>query len=193
MEAKKLRVLFVDDEELEIVKVLRQEGYQADHWHDVENLDVLVDGRYQVVFLDVRGIGRKHNGNGLDVLKYVATYNPLVYRVVFSAKPFTARENEITRQFADRVVTKDCTTYELIDVLDRYAKSVSVDYVVAKIASQVPLGWFAKWKIKRGMALSEGQIGKLSKKVTVASDATKIVANIAATAAILVKAFGASS
>ncbi len=47
----------------------RRAVYDVDHWEDVDNLDNIVDGRHHVVFLDVRGVGGKYGGNGLDYWK----------------------------------------------------------------------------------------------------------------------------
>jgi CheY-like chemotaxis protein len=133
MDPKRLRLLFVDDEQLDIVGVLKAEGYDVEYWPDVESLEKLTDGRYHVLFLDVRGIGSKYGGNGLDVLKYVSTYNPLIYSVVFSAKPFNATEGELVRQHARHCISKDCTAYEVIDLLHEYAKGIDAKRVLAEL------------------------------------------------------------
>jgi len=185
--AKKLRVLFVDDEELEIIKALKGEGYDVEYWRDVDHLDGLCDGRYHVIILDVRGIGSKYGGNGLGVLKYVATHNPLIYTCIFSAKPFTGEEADIIRKYAGRSITKDCTLYELIDVLESYASTLTERKITELIESKFALRWWDKWSLKRGKPLSIGRLETLSKASKTGVDAIKIVSNMTTVAVTLYK------
>jgi hypothetical protein len=186
---KQLRILFIDDDRLEVVNTLKSEGYDVDYWEDVENLDKIVDGRFHVVFLDVRGIGAKYGGNGLDILKYVGVHNPLVYSVVFSAKPFTGAESELIRKHAKRSMTKDCTFYELVELLEDYAKSLSPAVVIDQLERTVRLGFIAKWRIRRGIGLPVNSIERLAKSSGLATDAVKIVANSTTIAVSLIKLF----
>lgn len=187
IDPKKLRILFVDDEELEVKNSLAREGYDVDYWKDVDSLDKLCDGKYQVIFLDIRGVGEKYGGSGLDILKYVASHNPLIYVAVFSAKPFTGDEAEIIRKFARRSITKDCTVYDIIEILEGYSASMTEAAVIQMLEGHVRLNWLAKWKIKRGQPLSPSQIEKIRKASALGADAVKIVANTTTIAAILIK------
>jgi DNA-binding NtrC family response regulator len=187
IDAKKLRVLFIDDEELEITHALKSEGYDIEHWRDVDNLDGLCDGRYHVIFLDVRGIGGKYGGNGLNVLKYIATHNPLIYTCIFSAKPFTGEEAETIRQYAGRAITKDCSTYDLIEILETYAATLSADKVTELLDNKLGLSWFDRWKLKRGQQLSQSRLARLSKASKAGADAIKVAANMTSAAMSLYK------
>lgn len=189
IDAKKLRILFVDDEDLEITNVLKREGYDVEHWRDVESLDQLCDGRYQVILLDVRGIGSKNGGNGLDILKYVATHNPLIYACVFSAKPFTGEEADIIRQYAGRSITKDCTAYDLIEILEAYASTLSEKKIMELLESKFEIGWYTKWQLKRGQKLSESRIARLGKASKIGVDAIKVAGNMTSVAIALYKIF----
>ncbi len=193
IDAKKLRILFVDDEHLEIISSLKHEGYDVEHWHDVDNLDNLCDGRHQIILLDVRGIGGKYGGNGLDVLKYVSTHNPLIFTCIFSAKPFTGEEAEIIRRHAGRSITKDCTLYELIEVFEAYASTLSDKKVIDAIEKEFTLGWLDKWKLKRGRQLTQDRLIKISKSSSIGVDALKIASNMTSIAVVLFKIFGGIS
>lgn len=186
---KKLRILFVDDDDLEVIHTLKSEGYDVEHWKDVENLSGITDGRYHVAFLDVRGVGERYGGNGLDILKYVATHNPLIYTIVFSAKPFTPGESEIIRQHAKKSMEKDCTFYEITEALENFSKSISTEAIISQIESTIKLGWFQKYKIRQGKALSDRSIQKLARTSGITKDAISIISNITGTAAALVKLF----
>lgn len=189
MDSKKLRILFVDDEELAIVNLLKSEGYDVEYWPDVENLDKLCGGKYQIVFLDVRGIGEKYgeknNGNGLDILKYLVEHNPLVTPIVLSAKPFTALETEIIRKYAARSMPKDCSVYDLIEVIEQYARSVSSEMVLKKINDIAKLSFFQRRKLKGGKELTRKDWENLAKKTNIGADAVKVVANVTTVAAFL--------
>jgi len=187
--AKKLRILFVDDEELETPKALKTEGYDVEHWRDVENLDHLCDGRYQIILLDVRGIGEKYGGNGLDILKYIATHNPLIYVCVFSAKPFTGEEAEIIRKFAKKAITKDCTIYDLIEIFESYASTLSERSMMDMIENQFKLNFIDKWKLRHGYQLSQNRLEKISNASQIGVDAIKIARNMISGSIILYKLF----
>ena len=187
LDAKKLRILFIDDEELEITHALKSEGYDVECWRDVEQLDAVCDGKYHVIFLDVRGIGNKYGGNGLDILKYIATHNPLIFTCVFSAKPFTGEEAEIIRKYAGRSVTKDCPVYDLIEILETYASTLSEGKITELIESKFALNWWDRWKLKRGQQLSQNRLSKLSKASKAGVDALKVVTNMTAVAVSIYK------
>lgn len=185
--AKQLRILFIDDDRLEVINTLKVEGYDVEYWNDVESLDKLVDGRYHIVFIDVRGIGERYGGNGLDILKYVATHNPMVYTVVFSAKPFTGSESDLIRQCAKRCMTKDCSFYDIVDVLEAYARSLTPEAVIKELEKTVRLGFWTKRKIRRGEIIKQTSIEKLAKSSGIASDAVKIVSNTTSITLSLIK------
>ncbi len=185
MEARRLRILFVDDEDLQIIGNLKAEGFDVEHWRDVESLEKLADGRYHVVFLDVRGVGKKHGGTGLDVLRYLAIHNPLVFTIVFSAKPFTPQEGELLRKHANRCMTKDCTFYDVVEAIEDHAKTLTPEKIIENLEKTVKLGWFTRRRILKGTSLSERQLEALARKSGIASDAVKIVANCTQIAATL--------
>lgn len=187
IDPKNLRILFIDDDDLEVIRTLKTEGYDVEHWRDVEALTGIADGRYHVTFLDVRGVGEKYGGNGLDILKYVATHNPLVYTIVFSAKPFTPAESEVIRQYAKKSMEKDCTFYEITETLEEFAKSISIDTVISQIEKTVKLNWWQKIMIRKGFRLPDRSIQKLARASGLTKDAITIVANITTIAAALIK------
>jgi DNA-binding NtrC family response regulator len=186
MNTKQLRILFIDDEELSIIQTFRDEHYDVQHWKDVESLEALVDGRFQIVFIDVRGVGQKYGGTGLNLLQYISTHNPLVYTVVFSAKPFTGQESELIRQHANRCITKDCTFYDLTDAIEQYAKSLSPDSVITKLEKVVTLSWWQRFWIRRGKTLPKGSLEGLARKSQITGDAITIVKNCTTIAAGLI-------
>lgn len=184
---KNLRILFIDDDDLEVIKTLKTEGYDVEHWKDVDNLSGITDGRYHVVFIDVRGVGEKYGGNGLDILKYVAIHNPLLYTIIFSAKPFTPSESEKIREYAKKSMEKDCTFYDITETLDYYAKSINAVALIEQIEKTIKLTWFQKFQIRRGRLLSNKAVQQLAKNSGIVKDALSIVANITGTAAALIK------
>jgi DNA-binding NtrC family response regulator len=186
MNTKQLRILFIDDENLPIIQAFRDEHYDVQHWIDVDSLENLVDGRFQVVFIDVRGIGKKFGGTGLNLLPYISSHNPLIYTIVFSAKPFTGQESELIRKHADRCITKDCTFYELTDALEEYARSLTADLVIERLEKVVKLNWWQRFWIRRGKSLPKSSLDALAKKTQLTGDAVEIVKNCTAIAAGLI-------
>jgi DNA-binding NarL/FixJ family response regulator len=186
MNTKQLRILFIDDEDLPIIQAFRDEHYDVQHWKDVESLEALVDGRFQVVFVDVRGVGHKYGGTGLNLVQHISRHNPLIYTIVFSAKPFTGQESDLIRKHADRCIMKDCTFYELTDELEQYAKGLTPAFVIARLENVVKLNWWQRFLIKRGKPLSDRSLDKLAKRTQFAGDALAIVKNSTAIAAALI-------
>jgi hypothetical protein len=189
VDPKKLRILFLDDEDLPVIPAMKQQGFDVERLPDVENLDDLCDGRYQIIFFDVRGVGAKLGGTGLDVLKYVAVNNPMVYRIVYSAKPFEGSELELLREFSNKVVSKDESVYQIIEAIREYAKTVSPEAVISSLEARFKIGWLTRFKLKRGWDLSSQDVQKIAKKSSLSADAVKIVANCTAIAKVLIASF----
>jgi hypothetical protein len=182
---KRLRTLFIDDNVVPAVAELKRQGYDVEQIMDVDSLDELCNGKYQIIFIDVRGVGEKLGTSGLDILKFVAEHNPLVFRVVYSAKPFQPTETEFLVKFADRSVKKDLTIVEFIDVIDEYAKSISEKSVLASVEKHLNLSWWQMRKLRRKHDLSAWDVQKIANATGTAADAAKIVQNVVAVSKVL--------
>ena len=177
IDPKRVRVLFLDDEHLPVVEILKQQGYDVDQLVRTGALDALCDGRYWVIFFDVRGIGSELGGSGLNVLEYVAEHNPLITRFVYSAKPFEGSEAELVRKYATKVVPKDTTILEIIRLLEETASGIGRDSILEELSHRFSLSWWQKLKLRLGFGLSRADVLSLSRKVGATADAIKVVSN----------------
>jgi hypothetical protein len=54
---KQARVLVIDDHVFPAEKTFTRDGYHFERWAYVKNLSQLTDGHYQLILLDVQGVG----------------------------------------------------------------------------------------------------------------------------------------
>lgn len=176
--SRRLRVLFIDDVDVPAVATLRQQGYDVTQQTDVESLDDLCSGRYHVIFFDVRGVGEKLGKNGLDILRFVAEHNSLIYRVAYSARPFEASETDFLAKYADRSVKKDLTIVEFIDVIEGYAATLSSADVMARIRESLTLTWLQRYKLRHGWRFGDTDLHRIAKASGMAADSITVVKNV---------------
>src|SRR4051812_24673282 len=70
---RRTRILVIDDVETEFpFKILRDQGYAIDYWSDVRDLAALERGDYDIIVLDIGGIGKELDSvnEGAGVLKH---------------------------------------------------------------------------------------------------------------------------
>ncbi|MGB3087490.1 MAG: hypothetical protein WBC53_07175, partial [Phycisphaerae bacterium] len=73
------RIVVIDDEkEAFPLDVLASQGYAIDHWGDVKDLQKLETGFYDIIILDIGGVGQELDADneGLGVLRHIKKVNP---------------------------------------------------------------------------------------------------------------------
>lgn len=187
IDSKKLRILFVDDEPVPMVRSLRSQGFNIEKVEDVENLDNICDGRYHVIFFDVLGVGNAIGGSGFNILEYVAKHNPMIFKILYTAKPIVGDEGEYIRKYANRVVRKDAPAHEVIEILQEHAKQISPDWILAEFEkhSRTKLGIFERRKFIKGTRFDQAEISDLAKRSGIGADSIKIAANLTGIASTL--------
>src|SRR5690349_10570925 len=86
---KRGRILVIDDEPFDYVQLFRSDGYTIEQWHDVENLLDIERGSFDVLILDIGGIGQALSADeGLGILKHVRRANPAQLIIACSGKTF---------------------------------------------------------------------------------------------------------
>src|SRR4051794_38006194 len=82
---KPARILVVDDNEFPYLKLFRRDGYTIEKWSSVRDLGQLEDGSFDVILLDLIGVGtRESSDQGLGVLKHIRQTNPAQIVVAYS-------------------------------------------------------------------------------------------------------------
>jgi len=117
---KRTRVLVVDDDENSFpFEIIRDAGYNVEHWPDIKDLDKLVRGHFDIIFLDICGIGRRFDEEqeGVGILKHIKQANPLQIVIAYSGEAHSSDRIQFFR-LADQYVPKTATSLEIKAILD---------------------------------------------------------------------------
>ena len=85
---KRAKILVIDDHVLPAQKLFDRDGYHFERWPEVKNLSQLTDGHYDIVLLDIQGVGLNESPDlqGLGILRHVKQANPAQMVIVYSAQ-----------------------------------------------------------------------------------------------------------
>jgi CheY-like chemotaxis protein len=82
---KRARILVVDDGEFPYLKLFKDDGYTIQQWKDVIDLAALENGEYDLILLDLRGVGRDYSSDeGLGILKHIRETAPAQIVIAYS-------------------------------------------------------------------------------------------------------------
>jgi CheY-like chemotaxis protein len=103
------RILVIDDDpnSFEPFGPLQNEGYAIDFWRKVNDLSKLEQGYYDIIFLDVRGVGEDWSPDqgGFGILELLKTRNPNQLIVAYSGEAFDFGKRKFY-QMADDMIPK---------------------------------------------------------------------------------------
>jgi len=104
---KRARILVIDDQEFPFMELLKRDGYDIERWAEVESLSKLTDGYFDVLLLDINGVGLKESPRrqGLGILEHVKHSNPAQQVILYSSKPQSITQREVI-VLADAVLDK---------------------------------------------------------------------------------------
>lgn len=136
---KRARLLIVDDEEFFYLDLFRKDGYTIEKWNDVKDLPKIESGYYDVVLLDIQGIGKKQSKDqGMGILRHLKKACPAQIVVAFSNADFSLKYKEFF-DLADKVLAKQADYVDFKRAVDellgsRFSLGFYVDSV-SKLAS----------------------------------------------------------
>lgn len=135
---KRARLLVIDDEEFPYHSLFSRDGYNLDKWHDVQDLSILEDGKYDLLLLDLHGVGRLESGEqGFGILKYLRRRCPSLVIVAYSSAEWGLRYQEFFR-LADAVLPKTADYVEFKARVDELlSQRFSLGFFVSKILDEV--------------------------------------------------------
>ena len=103
------RILFIDDEKIELVEDLKKEGFSADQ--DFTGNDSLVNierGMFDLVILDFKGVGKKYGGDdGLSLLRSIKRVNPSLYVLAYTSQNLSPAQSSEFYTLCDGTLIKD--------------------------------------------------------------------------------------
>jgi CheY-like chemotaxis protein len=117
---KNSRILVIDDQELPCQELLKRDGYDIERWAEVENLTKLTDGYFDILLLDINGVGLKESPKrqGLGILEHVKRSNPAQQVILYSSRPQSITQREVLL-LADEVLDKKSEYVEYKTAIDR--------------------------------------------------------------------------
>ena len=136
---KQARVLVIDDHAFPAERTFTRDGYHFERWPLVKNLSQLTDGHYQLILLDVQGVGLAESPDkqGLGILEHVKKTNPAQAVIVYSSEPYSVSSSRYI-VLADAFLDKNSSYVEYKDEVDRLLLTqASPGYFIARMNQQL--------------------------------------------------------
>lgn len=108
---RRARIVVIDDSPFPYAALFKRDGYTVDVWRDVNDLSKLENGYYDLILLDIQGVGSKQSADqGFGILRHLKDANPTQLIVAFSNadwslkyKPFFDGADAVLPKSADYV------------------------------------------------------------------------------------------
>lgn len=158
---QRTRIVVIDDDISGFpLEVLQRQGYSIDHWPDVEDLQKLESGFYDIIILDIVGVGQEldEEMEGAAVLKHLKEINPFQVVVAYSAQSHEPERISFF-QLSDQFVPKTTSAINWKEIID--------DLMTSKLT--VGHFWSALESLLKTKGVSSKQIKKVEKKLISAS------------------------
>jgi CheY-like chemotaxis protein len=159
---KRARLLVIDDHEFPYLAPFRDNGYQVEKWDDVEDLADLERGGFDLILLDLHGVGSEHSKDqGLGLLKHIRHDRPAQLVVAYSAAKWDLRYQPFLK-LADAVLRKSDDFYEFKEEVDRlldqrFALGFYVNRATAELPSETVHARRLERKMRRSMTSGDMQ------------------------------------
>lgn len=116
---KRARILVIDDNDFYYLPLFKKDGYTVDKWNDIDELPKLESGYYDIILLDIQGIGKEHSvEQGLGILKHLHQTCPTQIVIAYSNADFSLKYQEFFRM-ADAVLAKASDYVEFKRTVDK--------------------------------------------------------------------------
>ena len=92
---KRARILVIDDGDFYYQQLFEKDGYTIEKWSDVDDLPKLEAGHYDVVLLDIQGVGREQSTEeGLGILRHIHKTCPTQIVIAYSNADWSLKYKE---------------------------------------------------------------------------------------------------
>lgn len=132
---KHTHILVIDDEDFVYQKLFQKDGYMVDKWNDVKDLTKLESGEYDIILLDIQGVGKtiSPQDQGFGILKHIHKKNPAQIVVAYSTADYSLKYQDFFRM-ADATLDKNADYVEFKrTVEDLLASKFSAGFYVDRI------------------------------------------------------------
>lgn len=133
---KRARLLVIDDEDFVYKGLFENDGYVMDKWNDVEDLSKLEQNYFDIILLDVQGVGSALSSQqGLGVLQHIRQTTPAQIVIAFSNADYSLKYQDFFR-LADAALSKGADYVEFKrKVDDLLIQRFSLGFYVGRITA----------------------------------------------------------
>jgi CheY-like chemotaxis protein len=136
---RRARILVIDDGPFPYKTLFERDGYTIQQWPDVEDLHALEHGEFDLILLDLVGVGTAESSDeGFGLLKHIRQVSPAQIVVAYSNSDLSLEYQPFFRD-ADAVLHKTKTDYvEFKRNVDRLlADRFSLGFYVNRVAQEL--------------------------------------------------------
>jgi CheY-like chemotaxis protein len=135
---RRSRILVIDDQDFPYQELFVRDGYTVEKWNDVKDLAELEQSHFDLILLDLLGVGRKESADqGLGLLRHIRSASPAQLVVAYSNADWPVRYQPFF-DMADGVLAKtaDYVDFKRLvdDLLDR---RFSLGFYVVRVQDEV--------------------------------------------------------
>src|ERR1700677_1115757 len=120
---KHAKILVIDDHALPAQKLFERDGYHLERWPEIKNLSQLTDGHYEIILLDLHGVGLNESPDmqGLGILRHIKQSNPAQMVIAYSAQSQRLSARAFI-ELADSVLDKEASYVAYKEVVDGFLR-----------------------------------------------------------------------
>jgi hypothetical protein len=133
---KRARIIVIDDNDFPYRTLFQRDGYTIEKWDDVEDLPKLESGYFDIVLLDIQGVGKEQSQEqGLGILRHLRQVCPAQILVAYSNADYSLKYQDFFK-LADRTLAKSADYVEYKRVVDwLLSQRFSLGFYVDRIAN----------------------------------------------------------
>jgi CheY-like chemotaxis protein len=129
----------VDDEEFPYAKLFERDGYTLQKWDDVTNLTDLEQGDFDLILLDLQGVGKAESAKeqGLGILRHLRTRSPAQIIIAYSNADWPL-SNQPFFKLADATLQKSADYVDFKQKVDQLLEQrFSLGFYITRIHAQL--------------------------------------------------------
>jgi hypothetical protein len=131
---KRSRLLVIDDDDFPYQTLFERDGYTLEKWPDVTDLPKLESGYFDILLLDLQGVGRQQSSEqGLGILRHLRKTTPAQIIIAYSSADWPLKYQEFFEQ-ADAVLGKSSDYFDFKRKVDELLEQrFSIGFYLARI------------------------------------------------------------
>ena len=161
---RRSRLLVIDDGDFPYLPLFERDGYTMEKWDDVEDLAALETGKFDVILLDLLGVGRAESADeGFGLLEHIRATNPAQIVVAYSNAEWSLEYQPFFEK-ADAALHKTQADYvEFKRTVDRLLdQRFSLGFYLTRISTELGESSTAEALEKAESAILAGEVASLT-------------------------------